>query len=238
MVTYFYAPPSAFRGAYVTLPPDEAAHARKVLRTRAGDTIAVVDGQGGWYHVAVDVAERDHLAGQVVASEPAHGEPPYQLTLAVGLLKQRNRWETLLEKCTELGVHAILPITTDHGEKATLRRDRCERVLVAAMKQSKRSWLPALHDPLSAVEALHQQADAPGLIATMDAPADAHPLAALQDCSAGPLTAFIGPEAGFSADERAEAKALGYTPVSLGRRRLRAETAAITITAACALTVP
>ncbi|NBC00885.1 MAG: RsmE family RNA methyltransferase [Bacteroidetes bacterium] len=238
MVTYFYASPSAFRGAYVTLPPDEAAHARKVLRTRAGDTIAVVDGQGGWYQVAVDVAAQDHLAGQVVASEQAHGEPPYQLTLAVGLLKQRNRWETLLEKCTELGVHAILPLTTDHGEKATLRRARCERVLVAAMKQSKRSWLPALHDPLPALEALQQQAGASGLIATMDAPADAHPLAVLQGCSAGPLTAFIGPEAGFSTDERAEAQALGYTPVSLGRRRLRAETAAMTITAACALAFP
>ncbi|NBB85449.1 MAG: RsmE family RNA methyltransferase [Bacteroidetes bacterium] len=238
MVTYFYAPPSAFRGAYVTLPADEAAHARKVLRTRTGDTIAVVDGQGGWYQVAVDVAERDYLAGQVVASEQAHGEPSYQLTLAVGLLKQRSRWETLLEKCTELGVQAILPLVTDHGEKASLRRDRCERVLVAAMKQSKRSWLPALRDPLPAVEALRLQADAPGLIATMDAPADAHPLAVLQDYSAGPFTAFIGPEAGFSADERAEARALGYTPVSLGRRRLRAETAAITMAAACALTFP
>ncbi len=238
MVTYFYAPPSAFRGAYVTLPPDEAAHARKVLRTRAGDTIVVVDGQGGWYQVAVDVAEPEHLAGQLVASEQEHGEPSYQLTLAVGLLKQRSRWETLLEKCTELGVHAILPLTTDHGEKATLRRDRCERVLVAAMKQSKRSRLPALYDPLPAVEAFRQQADAPGLIATMDAPAKAHPLAALRDCSAGPLTAFIGPEAGFSADERSEAQALGYVPVSLGRRRLRAETAAITMTAACALAFP
>lgn len=235
MVTYFYAPPAAFRGEYVTLPPDEAAHAHRVLRTRAGDTIVVVDGQGGWYQVAVDVAERDHMAGRIVVSEQDHGEPPYQLTLAVGLLKQRSRWEALLEKCTELGVRAIIPLTTDHGDKATLRRDRCERVLTAAMKQSKRSWLPALHDPLPAVEALRQQASAPGLIATMDAPGEAHPLAALKALSAGPLTAFIGPEAGFSTDERAEAQALGYTPVSLGRRRLRAETAAITMAVACAL---
>jgi len=235
MTTNFYAPPDAFREGYVTLPPGEAQHAVKVLRAAPGQTLVIVDGEGGWHEVEVDMASHDHLAGRVLRTRRNVGEPTYELTLAVGLLKQRSRWETLIEKATELGVRAIVPLTTAQGEKARMRRDRCEKLLLAAMKQTRRSWLPTLHDPTPVDEALQTHADGTGLIATMDAPETAHPIAVLQDVQPGPVAAFIGPEGGFSPEERAQARDLGYRPVSLGERRLRTETAGITLAAACAL---
>lgn len=235
MVTQFYAPRSAFRDGYVTLPEDEARHAAQVLRVSAGDRIEVVDGEGCWHLVQLDAAGRDHVAGRVLEEETGRGEPAYQLTLGLGLIKQRSRWETALEKATELGVHTIVPLLTERGEKAGMRRDRCERILLAAMKQCGRCRLPELRDPATVEEAVTDVAAPTRFIAWMDANREQSLSNALAKQPSDELCIWVGPEAGFSEREARLAQHHGFLPVSLGRRRLRAETAAILVAAACTL---
>jgi 16S rRNA (uracil1498-N3)-methyltransferase len=232
MTTSFYAPPSAFRDAYVTLPDDEARHVGRALRKQPGDEIVVVDGVGGWHRVVLDHVDRRAAAGRVVETRHGIGEADYDLCIVLALLKNRNRYETLLEKAVELGVTEIVPLRTARTEKTSLKRRRAENILVAAMKQCGRSCLPHLAEPQSLDDLLarmsaeqlllcHEQADASHTLAAA--------LAAAPDASS--WCVLVGPEGGFTEDEVEQTRTAGGTVVSLGPRRLRAETAAITAAA-------
>ena len=233
MTTTFYAPPSAIQGGRVVLPEDEARHALRVLRKRAGDEIIVVDGVGGWYRVRLDRVGEEKAMGTVLEARRDVGEPSYHLTIGLGLLKNRNRFETFVEKAVELGVSEIVPLHTARTEKEGLKTQRTENILIAAMKQCGRSRLPTLADPTP----LPSLAEA----STYDAAFIAHEqvqdgadlgaaLAAAQ--GAERVLILVGPEGGFTDEEVALATEGGCTPVSLGARRLRAETAGITVAVA------
>lgn len=232
MTTSFYAPPSAFRETYVTLPEDEARHVGRALRKQPGDEIVVVDGVGGWHRVVLDHVDRRTVAGRVVETRHGVGEGESDLCIGLALLKNRNRYETFLEKAVELGVTAIVPLRTARTEKGRLKRTRAENILVAAMKQCGRSRLPHLAETQSLDEALartsaeqlllcHEQADA------------SRTLAAALAASPGAQSrcVLVGPEGGFTEGEVEQVRAAGGEVVSLGPRRLRAETAAITAAA-------
>lgn len=234
MTTAFYAPPTAIQGDRLTLPADEANHAVRVLRVRAGDEIVVVDGEGGWYRVRLEVAERQQAAGRIVERRAEVGEAAYDLTLAVGLLKNAGRFETFLEKAVELGVRAIVPLVTERTERPRLKRARAEGILLAATKQSGRSRRPPLAEPTRLVEVLGDLSDFDlALVAHEAAGAEA---ALLRTLATPPpprrAVVLVGPEGGFTEDEVARAQAAGARIVSLGPRRLRTETAAITAAAA------
>lgn len=238
MTTNFYAPPSAFRGDRVVLPEDEVHHARSVLRAEAGDTMTVVDGEGGWHRVRITHCGPNQLVGAVEETRHNVGEPAVDVTVGLGLLKKRARFETFAEKAVELGARRLVPLRTAHAEPDTLRADRVRSVMVAALKQCRRSRLPSLASPQSLDDVLetataehrlicHGQADAPALTA------------ALRGRAGGSVLVLVGPEGGFSDGEVAAARAAGCTVVSLGARRLRAETAGIVVThAATQATVP
>lgn len=229
MTTTFYAPPSSIRGSTLQLPDDEARHAIRVLRKQAGDEIVVVDGEGGWHRVRLDRVGRDRATGTILETRRGVGEPSYRLTVGIGLLKNTNRFETFLEKAVELGVHRIVPLHTARTEKESLKAQRSRNILVAAMKQCGRSWLPPLSDPQPLPEVVTpgrydhmfiahgQDPDAPLLPQAVDA-----------DGFAGvDMLMLIGPEGGFTDDEVAMVKERGGTEVSLGARRFRTETAGI-----------
>lgn len=240
MTTNFYAPPDHVRGDRLTLPEDEARHASKVLRTRIGDEIIVVDGESGWYRVAVDAVDRRSLSGHILERRTAAGEPPYELVLGFGMIKNRGRFETLLEKAVELGVSVIVPLVTERTEKERFREERSENILIAAMKQCGRSRVPKLLEPLSLADffAAAQSRWAAGLrmICHEGAPSN-HGIFEVMAADTTPRTivATVGPEGGFSDDELLRASAAGFTTVSLGSRRLRAETAGIAAAAAVML---
>jgi len=226
MTTNFYAPPSAFRGSRVVLPEDEGRHVRSVLRARTGDEIVVVDGEGGWHRVTIDHLSSEQVVGMVQETRRNVGEPDVHLTVGFGLLTKRSRFETFVEKAVELGVRRIVPLHTAHTETDTFRYDRTRNVMIAALKQCRRSWLPELAKPktlaslLDASEADHRlvchgSEDAPSVFEALDGGAEAR------------ILTLVGPEGGFSAAEVEEAVGAGCTPVSLGPRRLRAETAGI-----------
>lgn len=226
--TAFYAPPDSVRGDTLVLPADEAHHAARVLRHGPGDEITVVDGAGGWYRVRLEAVSPNAAHGTVLERRAGRGEPPYELTVGLALLKQRGRYETFLEKAVELGVRRIVPLLTRRTEKPKLRQARAEGILVAAMKQCGRSRLPDLLDPTPLDEvSARVAADLTLVCHEATDPEASLAKAVSRHSDARRITVLVGPEGGFTDDEVAAAAASGAEVVSLGRRRLRAETAAL-----------
>jgi len=227
MTTNFYAPPSAFRNQRVVLPADEARHVRSVLRAQPGDTIVVVDGEGGWHRVQIDHLGEQQVVGTVQETRRDVGEPDVHATVGMGLLTKRSRFETFVEKAVELGVGRIVPLHTAHTETDTFRRERIRNVMIAALKQCRRSRLPALAKPQTLDALLNRAAADERLIC--HGGEDETPLpAALKGVGSGErVLVMVGPEGGFTNGEVEQVAAAGGRPVSLGARRLRAETAGI-----------
>lgn len=229
MTTSFYAPPSAIQqGGYVVLPEEEAAHAVRVLRKRPGDEIVVVDGEGGWYRVRLDEVTPRQAAGAILETRRDVGEPGYDLRIGLALLNNRNRYETFLEKAVELGVSEVIPLVTHRTMKASFKPARAHKIALAAMKQCGRSRLISLAEPQPLADVLRNtSADLTFIGHELAAPEQTLAVALDGQSSFGSLCILIGPEGGFTEDEVAEAGRAGYAPVSLGPRRLRAETAAL-----------
>lgn len=226
MTTTYFAPPQHFQGEVVTLPLEEAQHAVKVLRKQVGDEIVVIDGVGGWHRVELQIVGKDRALGRILESQYEIGEPQIKITVGLALLKNANRFEEFAEKAVELGVTEIVPLLTQRTEVSKLKLDRLQRILIAAMKQSGRTRLPILHSPTAFKQIVAQEADLKLICheqtALSESLFDVHPSPEMQK-----ITMLVGPEGGFSESEIEMAKAHQYQPVSLGKRRLRAETAAI-----------
>ncbi|PSQ80352.1 MAG: 16S rRNA methyltransferase [Bacteroidetes bacterium QS_8_68_15] len=242
MTTAFYAPPSAVHGRRLVLPPEEARHATRALRHGPGDEILVVDGEGARHRVRLDQLGEEKTVGTILGTEHDAGEPPYELTVGLGLLKKRSRFETVLEKAVELGAARLVPLRTRYTEAASLRRERSERILRAALKQSGRSRLPRLDAPVPLEDLVEEVRNGGSFDRSFLAhrrhrhPADPSLASALSGTDRAPrLLVLIGPEGGFSEEEVARAEAAGATVVALGPRRLRTETAALTAASAVML---
>jgi 16S rRNA (uracil1498-N3)-methyltransferase len=228
MTTLFFAPPEKFDGRSVELPEEEARHIVRVLRCGAGDEIEVVDGEGGRHRVRLTRADRRGAAGEVVATTREVGEPSFRVTMGLGILKQPARFETFVEKAVELGVTEIVPLVTDRTESTRVKADRLRNLLIAAMKQSGRSRLPSLFDPLPLKAMLEEYARGHCFVCHESAASDSLLSLHLEALEPGAgITVLIGPEGGFSDGEVATMAEAGWRVASLGPRRLRAETAAM-----------
>lgn len=231
MTTVFYAPPEAVRDGRVVLPSDEARHAAKVLRHRVGDVIEVVDGEGGRFEVRLDEVGRE-VSGEVIGERRDVGESAVELSVGLGVLKSAARFETFVEKAVELGVARIIPLITERTEQVRLKRTRLESIMVAAIKQCGRSRLPDLSEPTALPEVLRSPAADVRLLCHEGIGAGTGIASVLTGRADGSTSILVGPEGGFSDAEVASAAAAGWTIVSLGPRRLRAETAAVVAAAA------
>jgi len=240
VTTSFFIPPPNIKGERVTLPVEEVRHASRVLRKSAGDEIVAVDGMGGWYRIVLDHVDKRSAVGHIIERREGVGEPPYELTLAVAVLKNRSRFDTLLEKSVELGVSVIVPLITARTEKERVREQRSENILTSALKQCGRSRLPEFRDPVTLEDFLkiESEKESPSVklichegVGTEFAISDA----LTESRGIGRITALVGPEGGFTDDEIVTASTADYRLVSLGKRRLRTETAAISVAAAVML---
>jgi len=226
MTTNFFAPPSAFRGQRVVLPDDEARHVCSVLRAEAGDEIVVVDGEGGWHRVRIDHAAPEQVVGTVQDVRTDVGEPEVNVTVGMGMLTKRDRFETFVEKAVELGAARIVPLSTRYTERTSVRADRLRRIMVAALKQCRRSRLPGLTEPQSLDDLLASTTAERRFICHGGAEAVSFEQA-LGEEDPEDVLLLVGPEGGFSSDEVERAQEADCVPVHLGARRLRAETAGI-----------
>jgi|SRR5690606_20505290 len=212
--------------AQLDLPAEEAHHALHVLRLAPGARIGLLDGRGGRAEAELIAVGKRHCTVRILERRFVPAERAARIHLAVAPTKQIDRFEWCLEKATELGVDRITPLLTQRSERIRLRQDRLEKVLVGAMKQSQRTWLPRL-DELTKLTEL--KADAPQrFFGWCEGEHEALPVAydPAQDA-----VLLIGPEGDFTPEEATTLIAQGFQAVSLGSARLRTETAAI---AACA----
>ncbi|HEX6799563.1 MAG TPA: 16S rRNA (uracil(1498)-N(3))-methyltransferase [Ktedonobacterales bacterium] len=235
-------------GAVLDLPNAIAHQARDVLRLGIGDTLALLDGRGSEYPAEIVALERRRVAvrlGERIAVAGAT-EPPVRVVLCQGMLKAA-KYETIVQKGTELGVTAFVPLLTERAVAATEEASagkwaRWRKIAAEAVEQCGGSRLPALEAPRPLMHALAEMpAGAVALIpwegehATPLRPTLEQAIAAAGGIAHVPeVRLFIGPEGGFSAGEIALAQRHGAIPVTLGPRILRAETAAL-VAAALAL---
>ena len=222
----FYAPD--IKGNEYVLNEEDSRHCVKVLRLRAGDTITITDGVGHFYYSTIQ--EADQKATRVHVEEVAESRKqwPFQLHLAMAPTKNMNRTEWALEKITELGVDTITPILCEHSERKIVKPPRMERVVTAAMKQSLKAWYPELEQMVGFKDFIKRSFPGEKYIAYIDEKYNEH-ISELYN-SGSDAVILIGPEGDFSREEVHMAVQYGFKPVSLGKSRLRTETAAI---AAC-----
>ena len=233
---FFYATYDCFQGDSVIIWGDEAHHILHVVRKQVGDEVVVVDGDGGWYRVRLKQFEKNSVTGIILERKYNVGEPEYELTLGIALIKHRNRFETMLEKLAELGVHSIVPMQTARTERVSFNEKRAQKILIAAMKQCRRSRLVQLHHVSPFNEIIeNSSSDALFICHEKQEPADNIVRVLSNHMKNRQLLILLGPEGGFSDAEMAWAIRNNIRPVSLGPRRLRAETAAISAASAVML---
>ena len=231
---YFYAPPGKITGGTVVIDGDEFAHMTHVMRKKEGDEIRVVDGLGTAFDVRLGPVGRNEVRGGILGRIERYNEPAQEVTLAVGILKNPSRFDFLVEKATELGVRRIIPLLTSRTIPSHAKAGRWRKLALAAMKQSGRSWLPPVDDLMTLDELLTQRDLFPlRLIAHEEKRALPQPESRSAEGApqTSPALVLIGPEGGFSEDEVIRCESAGFTPVWLGGRRLRTETAAIVMAA-------
>jgi 16S rRNA (uracil1498-N3)-methyltransferase len=199
----------------VALAGDERHHAR-VLRVREGEEVELFDGRGHNY-----VARFESTDALRVLREGTNRERQNALQLAMAII-QADKFEFVLQKGTELGVHTFTPLIADRTEVPTERirgkGERWQKIVLEAVKQSGRSRIPVIETPAKFDDVITRA----GAKIVFDA--DAEPTTREPE---NPTTLFIGPEGGWSERELALARQNGAAFQRLGPRRLRAETAAI-----------
>ena len=217
--------PNLQKGCF-ELPEDEARHAIKVLRARVGDSFHLIDGKGGFADATiVEVGKRNCVVD--VAEIHHEVETTAKLTMIVSPTKQTDRFEWFLEKAVEIGVDRVIPVWTTRSERKVEKHDRWQKVLMSAMKQSGRSWLPVLESAVSFEEAVEMCEGNLYIAHCMEAieGSKTHLLKALNAGESASIA--IGPEGDFTREEVELALDKGALEISLGDSRLRTETAGI-----------
>lgn len=206
------------------LPEEEAHHARSVLRLTTGTRIGLLDGAGIVADAEILALDKRNVLARIITRRTVPAERTARIHLAVAPTKRIERFEWMLEKCTEIGVDRITPLLTERTERARLRHDRLERVLISAMKQSQRAWLPSLDEPTTIAHLLEQALPRQRFFGWCVG--ERVPFVKHFHADADALF-LIGPEGDLTADEARSLEEGGFTPVSLGPARLRTETAAV-----------
>lgn len=210
------------------LTADEARHLREVLRLKPGAEVSVFDGAGKEFRARVVQARREVAELELDEEiEPARPESPLRITLAVALLKG-EKFDLVVQKATELGVVKIVPLITRYADiklrdesDASKRVARWQRIALEAAKQSGRALVPEVGEPKPLGSVLKKPC-------VLFSEKEGHGLTRIETDE---ITAIVGSEGGWSDEELDEARAAGAQIVTLGGRILRAETAAITVTA-------
>jgi 16S rRNA (uracil1498-N3)-methyltransferase len=215
-------------GAHVALDGSAAAHARRVLRLEAGDAVTLFNGDGADYPSRIAGFGRGTVEVSVEGRRPARAESPLAVTLVQGIART-ERMDLVVQKATELGVTAIVPVLT---ARSIVRLDRGTRerklahwrgIAVAACEQCGRARIPGIAEPVTLAERLVAPGDGARLLLSPDA--DDALAAAGRGLGAAEL--LVGPEGGLEDGEREAAIAAGFRACRLGPRVLRSETAAI-----------
>jgi 16S rRNA (uracil1498-N3)-methyltransferase len=218
---YFFEPSIDASNTHFELSEVTSKHCIQVLRMRVGESLHLTDGIGNLYTASIVEPDKKKTVVKIelVEHTPA---PTKNVCIAIGLLKNTGRFEWFLEKATEMGVTKIVPLICERSERSNLKQERMMGVLIAALIQSKQTWLPFLSEPITVAQFIDKHPTSQKLIAHCEEGNKT----ALQDIpNSNDTSILIGPEGDFTAHEIDAALSANYRPVSLGNTRLRTETA-------------
>jgi len=221
-------------GQAVSLPEEVANHLVRVMRLREGDGCVLFNGDGHDYSATLVESGKREARVQVVAAQPLDNESPLPITLLQGIARG-EKMDLILQKATELGVQAIVPVNAERTEvkldaaRAEKRLAHWRSVVVSACGQSGRARVPSVAPPQGVQEAARAMPGA-ALKLTLD-PQGEHRLSTLESAPDGVVIA-IGPEGGWSPRDRQALAAAGFQGLQLGPRILRTETAGLAAIAA------
>jgi 16S rRNA (uracil1498-N3)-methyltransferase len=229
----FFVPPESISADRVILRGSDVGHIRDVLRLRPGDPIHVLDGRGTRYEVRLRDVSRDEVMGEIISRREIRAESPVSVILGQAVIKG-CRFDDVVRQATELGARRIVPLQTDRtvarisasGRDGKIERWR--RIAREASKQCGRGEMPTVENAILTVERFCGGCRDCGLKLIFWEEEDTVRPRDLQ--APGPfrdIAVLIGPEGGLSAAEAETARAHGFLPVTLGRRKLRAETATV-----------
>lgn len=217
---YFYDPTISNDTLHHTLPQEESKHIVRVLRMSAGDDLAILNGKGDLYHCIISGTEGKLVKVDITKCEHYEEEKP--IHIAIAATKNADRIEWFLEKATELGLTELTFISCKNSERSRVKIDRLIKKAISAMKQSRRAYLPIIHETIAIKSFIQSHPN--GLIAHCYDEQKQHfnKVYHTENC---PI--LIGPEGDFTLEEVDLALQYGYKNITLGKTRLRTETAAL-----------
>lgn len=220
--TIFYTPDILSNNE---LPSEEAQHCIKVLRKKEGDEILLTDGKGYFYEAVIIQANHKHCIVDIQKTIYQDKSWKFKLQIAFAPTKNMDRVEWFAEKAAEIGIDHFSPILCNHSERKEIKNQRIEKILISAMKQSEKTYLPQLDEIQYFSDIIKQPFNGQKFIAHCHQGEKS----LLKDVykKEEDVLILIGPEGDFSENEVAEAIHKGFKPISLGESRLRTETAAL-----------
>ena len=234
MPKFFFNKNDISRGQVQLFGEDEK-HIKTVLRAREGEEITLCDGEGMDYQCRIASLERGVLL-DILSKDVCETEPKTKITLYQGLPKA-DKMELIIQKCVELGIDRIVAVSTERAivkldKKETKKLERWQKIAEAAAKQSGRGKIPEIgHQGLKFKEAVAESKELDGAIIPYEREQETGIRQFVQNFKGESVGVFIGPEGGFADEEIALAQENGITPITLGKRILRTETAGMTTTA-------
>jgi len=233
-MNHFFIDPQHIQEASILFPSDVSHQMVRVLRLKMDATVMVLDNHGHQYEVRLRELDAHQCIGEIMQTLKIETEPETRLHLMVAMT-QREKFEWILQKSCEIGVHQITPIMSERSIQITAldfqkKKERWERILKEAAEQSRRGMIPTLNDPVQIQAAFHDPA--PIRLIAWENEQNSHLDDIFINQESAEISLLIGPEGGFSEQEIQAAQSLGWVPFSLGKRILRMETAVIV---ACAL---
>ena len=234
MPKFFFNKNDISRGQVQLFGEDEK-HIKTVLRAREGEEITLCDGEGMDYQCRIASLERGVLL-DILSKDVCETEPKTKITLYQGLPKA-DKMELIIQKCVELGVDRIVAVSTERAivkldKKETKKLEPWQKITEAAAKQSGRGKIPEIgQQVLKFKEAVAEAKELDGAIIPYEREQETGIRQFVQNFKGESVGVFIGPEGGFADEEIALAQENGITPITLGKRILRTETAGMTTTA-------
>ena len=207
------------------LNEEESKHCVRVLRLTEGDQLFLVDGKGSYCEAIIMTAHPKACELNITEKKINFGKRDFRLTMAVAPTKNNDRYEWFLEKATEIGIDVVIPVISRFSERKEIKPERLEKVMISAIKQSIKAYLPVL-SPLQSFKSIVKT---PFTGQKFIAHCHEGEKVLLRDAvkKGSDVLILIGPEGDFSEEEVESAVKEGFTSISLGESRLRTETAAI-----------
>ena len=232
----FFVPPACIQSGQVVFPPETAHQIIHVLRLRSGERLCVLDNLGNQYAVDLIEAGQKTAVGKIIEQSPAQGEPLLRLALYL-CLAQREKFEWMLQKCTETGAATFIPVISSRSlvqdvAETNKKTTRWEKIIQEAAEQSGRGRIPELKPAASLAQAVLQGQGKKIMLWEQERSTTLRQaLSGVPANHSAEIALLVGPEGGFSEEEVQLSRKSGWQPVSLGPRILRMETAAIVATA-------